>query len=138
MFRFFNVLALSVVCLFVLTACFSSSSVETGLNPAELIEIDDDYSTNVTLERGEVLAIDMPNPLVKGYTISGASFDPSMVRMERFLEYSEDGESRARYLFTLLMEGSSDILIKMEPLQGGTEEVYRQITVGTGENEGLF
>ncbi|BDQ36620.1 hypothetical protein SYK_09800 [Pseudodesulfovibrio nedwellii] len=138
MLKFFSMLSLIMVCLFMLTACFGSSSVETGLNPAELIEIDDDYSTVVTLERGEILAVDMPNPLVKGYRISGASFDPSMLRMERFLEYSEDDENRARYLFTVLMDGSSDILIKMKPLQGGTEEVYRQVTIGTGESEGLF
>lgn len=138
MFKFFSMLVSFIVCVFMLTACFSSSSIETGLNPAELIEIDDDYSTEILLERGEVLAVDMPNPLAKGYRISGASFDPSMVRMERFLEYSEDGDSRARYLFTVLMDGSSDILIKMEPLQGGTEEVYRQITVSTGESKGLF
>jgi len=138
MFKFFNNFALVVVCFFLLAGCFGSSSVETGLNPAELIEIDDDYSTEVQLERGEVLAVDMPNPLAKGYRISGASFDPSMLRMERFLEYTEDGESRARYLFTVLMDGSSDILIKIKPLQDGTEDVYRQVTVGTGESDGLF
>ncbi|WP_319543632.1 hypothetical protein [uncultured Pseudodesulfovibrio sp.] len=138
MLRKINGFSVAVVFFFMLAGCFGSSSLETGLSPAEHIEIDDDYSTEVTLERGDVLAVDMLNPLGKGYRISGASFDPSMLRMERFFEYTEDGESRARYLFTALMDGSSDILIKMKPLQGGTEEVYRQVTVGTGENDGLF
>ena len=138
MFNIINRILIFSTIVLLLSGCFGSSSVDTGLEPSEIIVIDDDYATMIRLERGEVLAVDMAHPLGKGYKISGTSFDPDMLRMERYLEYEEDGVSRARYLFTVLMNGASDIIIKMTPLQGGAEEVYRQITVSTDEPDGLF
>ncbi|NDV19006.1 hypothetical protein GO013_06185 [Pseudodesulfovibrio sp. JC047] len=138
MTSFYRCFTVVLVCLFGLAGCFGSVADQTGLNPAERIEIDDDYATEVVVDRGDVLAVDLASPLGKGYRISAASFDPSMIRMERFLEYTEGEERRVRYLFTVLMDGTSDILIKMRPIDGGAEEVFRQVTVKTNAQDGLF
>ncbi|MGE4421153.1 MAG: hypothetical protein AB7D39_02545 [Pseudodesulfovibrio sp.] len=90
------------------------------------------------MEKNQVFAMDVLRPTAKGYYITGAAFDPEMLRMERYLEYDDDGEPRARYLFTALQEGSTDVLVRMTPVAGGDVVTYRQVTVTIGSGGGLF
>ncbi|EGB14019.1 hypothetical protein DND132_0804 [Pseudodesulfovibrio mercurii] len=100
--------------------------------------MDDGYATALSVEKDDVFALDVLRPTAKGYRITGAAFDPEMLRMERYLEYDDDGEPRARYLFTALAEGATDVLIRMSPEAGGEVDVYRQVTVTIGKGRGFF
>jgi hypothetical protein len=112
--------------------------VNGGLSPVETIVLDDQYSAALTVEKNEVFALDVLRPEAKGYRITGAAFDPEMLRMERYLEYDDDGEPRARYLFTALQEGATDVLIRMAPAGGGDVTTYRQVGVTIGSGGGWF
>ena len=120
-----------------LGACSGGSSVNGGLSPAETIVLDDDYGNALKVEKNDVFALDLLRPTAKGYRITGAAFDPEMLRMERYLEY-DDGEPRARYLFTALEEGATDVLVRMTPEGGGDAVVYRQVTVTVTVGGGWF
>lgn len=129
---------LFTIFILVFSACSGSSSVNGGLSPAETIVLDSGYTASLGVEKGDVFALDMLRPEGKGFRITGAAFDPQMLRMERYLEYDDDGEPRARYLFTALEEGATDVLIRMAPEGGGEVDVYRQVTVTVGKGGGWF
>ncbi|WP_155932586.1 hypothetical protein [Pseudodesulfovibrio alkaliphilus] len=82
-----------------------------------------------------MLALDLPKPLRSGHTLVGASFDPTVLRLERYLE--RDGGS-ARYLFTGMENGMTDVLIKMQPREGGDVVVYKRVSITVGGRSGLF
>lgn len=138
MFGIFRKIANLLMIILFVAGCSASSSVNGGLDPSETLVLDDDYEYNVSLDKGDLFALDMLIPITKGYRIVGTSFDPVMFKLEHYLEYTEYGESRARYLFLVLAEGASDILVKMEPLAGGAMDVYKQVNVKVGGNTGLF
>ncbi|XXJ20143.1 hypothetical protein ACR42D_11485 [Desulfovibrio caledoniensis] len=121
-----------------LSGCSGASSVDGGLSPVETIVLDTEYSAALNVDKNEVFALDLLRPSAKGYRITGAAFDPVMVRMERYLEYDDDGEPRARYLFTALQEGVTDVLVRMVPVAGGDVTTYRQVTVTIGSGGGWF
>ncbi|MCJ2164179.1 hypothetical protein [Pseudodesulfovibrio sp. S3] len=122
------IVIISIFVLFV-GGCAGSFSEDGGLEPVETIVLDDDFAAQISVARADVFALDMINPVHKGHRISGAFFDPSMLRMERFIEYDNEGELRARYLFSALADGSSDVLIKMVPVSGGDQVVFKQVSV---------
>ncbi|WP_319585186.1 hypothetical protein [uncultured Pseudodesulfovibrio sp.] len=90
------------------------------------------------MNKNDVFALDVASPVGKGFKITGAAFDPEMLRMERFLEYDDDGEPRARYLFTAQEEGVTDVLVRMVPVAGGDATTYRQVSVTIGAGGGWF
>jgi len=130
--------AFLLIFILALSACAGSSSVNGGLSPVETIVLDDEYSAALSVGKNEVFALDVLSPAAKGYRITGAAFDPVMLRMERFLEYDDDGEPRARYLFTAMQEGVSDVLVRMVSVDGGDVITYRQATVTIGSGGGWF
>jgi hypothetical protein len=137
----FKKIAIFAVCpLFILlfSGCSGTSSVNGGLSPVETIVLDEDYSAALRVEKNAVFALDVLRPAAKGYHITGAAFDPVMLRMERYLEYDDDGELRARYLFTALQEGVTDVLVRMAPEGGGDTTTYRQVTVTIASGGGWF
>lgn len=138
MFKNISKFAFCAFFLLLFAGCAGSSSVDGGLNPTETIVLDEDFSAAIAVEKGDVFALDMQSPQTKGYRISGAFFDPDMLRMERFLEYDDDGQARARYLFTAVAEGATDVLIRMTPEGGGDAVIYRQVTVTVGKGKGWF
>lgn len=138
MFKKIGFLALCPFFVLVLCSCSGSSSVNGGLSPVETIVLDDEYSAVLQVEKNQVFAMDVLRPTAKGYYITGAAFDPEMLRMERYLEYAEGGEPRARYLFTALQEGATDVLVRMAPVAGGDVITYRQVTVTVGSGSGWF
>ncbi|MBG0789080.1 MAG: hypothetical protein H0S80_01125 [Desulfovibrionaceae bacterium] len=105
---------------------------------SEIVSLDDEYQAEIVVERGEIFALDVPEPVASGYRVSGASFDPAMFRMERYLAYDADGGPRIRYLFTALADGASDVNVKMRPAAGGREDVYRTVHVVVGGESGLL
>lgn len=121
-----------------LHGCFASSDVNGGFDPGETLWLDDDFSEALSIEKDETFALDVRVPEKKGYRLVGASFDPTMLRLEHYLTYDDDGEPRARYIFTALGNGTSDVLVKMEPVSGGDPEVYRMVSVNVSEDDGLF
>lgn len=138
MFGIFRKFILSAMVILFVAGCGASSALDGGFDPTDTLMLDGDYESNISIEKGDTLALDVLIPLAKGYKIVGASFDPSMLRLEHYLEYDDDGATRARYMFTALMDGASDILIKMEPLSGGDVDIYKQISVKIGGDSGLF
>ena len=112
--------------------------VDTGIEPTKTLDLDGEFEFSQSLEKGDVLGLDMRLPVKSGYRIVGAAFDPSMFRLEHYLEYNDDGVPRAEYLFTLLADGASDILIKMQPIAGGNVEIYKRVGVIIGKDDGLF
>ena len=131
--------AASVLIIVLLFAgCGASVGVDSGVEPTETLDLDGEFEFSVSLEKGDVLGLDMRLPVKSGYKVVGASFDPSMFRLEHYLEYGDDGEPRAEYLFTMLADGASDILVKMQPVTGGDVEIYKRVGVIVGEDDGLF
>ncbi|WFS61246.1 hypothetical protein LF599_11230 [Pseudodesulfovibrio thermohalotolerans] len=132
MFRKIIFLAMSSYFVLFLFGCSGFSSVDGGISPVETIVLDDEYGAAVNVEKNDVFALDVSRPSSKGYRISGAAFDPEMLRMERYFEYDDDSGPRARYLFSALEEGATDVLIRMTPEAGGETVVYRQVAVSIG------
>ena len=117
--------------------CGASFDADGGVEPTETLVVDGGFEFAETIEKGEILALDMRVPVKSGYVVVGASFDPEVLRLEHFLTY-DDGEPRARYLFMALANGTSDILVKMQPVGGGQVELYKRVTVNVGDNDTLF
>ena len=131
---FMKVRKMIILSIFLLTmpGCFGGYSLDTGLEVSETVFLDDEYAIEVSVEKGEVFALDIPEPVAAGCRVSGAAFDPSMFRLERYLSYEDDGVMRVQYLFTALADGASDVNVKMRPTAGGQEDVYRTVHVVTG------
>jgi len=121
-----------------LVGCGASYSVDTGVEPTEMLVLDGDFEFSETIEKGEVIALDMRLPIKSGYVIIGASFDPEILKLEHYIEYTGDEEPRARYMFTALADGMSDVLVKMQPKGGGDVEVFKRISINIGEKNSLF
>ncbi len=132
----FTVIFLIFIHFFAGCGIFSGSTA--GVEPTKTLDLDDGFDHSESVEKRDVLGLDMRIPEKSGYRVIGASFDPSMFQLERFLKYVEDGQPRAQYLFIVLADGTSDILIKMEPVEGGSVEIYKRVTVNVGEGGGLF
>lgn len=138
MFKKFTTTALLLTIILSVSGCGASLGVQSGVEPTETLDLDGEFEFSVALEKGDVLGLDMRRPVKSGYRIVGASFDPSLFRLEHYLEYGDDGEARAQYVFTLLADCASDVLIKMEPVGGGNTEIYKRVTIFVGEDDGLF
>ena len=130
--------AFFLIFILLFAGCGASVGVDTGIEPTKTLDLDGEFEFSQSLEKGDVLGLDMRLPVKSGYRIVGAAFDPSMFRLEHYLEYSDDGEARAEYLFTLLADGASDILIKMQPMGGGNVEIFKRVGVIIGQDDGLF
>ena len=138
MFKKVCVVAIFTVFILAICGCSGVSSVDGGLEPVETIVLDDEYSATISVDKGDVFALDMLDPVRKGYTVTGAFFDPGVLIMERYITYEDDGESRARYLFTATGDGTTDVLVKMRRSSGGEEEIYKTVSVRIGKGGGWF
>lgn len=133
-------LANTCLMMFVLLAvgCGASLNGEGGVEPTDTLFLDDDFEFSATIEKGEVLAIDMREPIQSGFTIIGASFDPEVLSLVNYLKYKDDGKLRAQYMFQALVDGTTDVLVKMEPVGGGDVNMYKRVTINVGESDSLF
>jgi len=138
MFGIFSKFVCFAIVILFFVGCGVSSVEDGGFDPTETLVLDGQYESSVTLEVGETFALDMLIPLEKGYRIVGASFDPDMLGLEHYLEYNDEGARRAVYMFTTLVKGMSDVLVKMKPLSGGGVDIYKQVSVKVGGDDGFF
>lgn len=129
---------LTIFVLFAL-GCGASYSNGGGVEPTETLDMDGDFELSVKIDREDILGVDMREPFKSGYKIVGASFDPDILSMVHFLQYTDDGDQRVQYMFQPEVDGTTDILFKMEPLSGGGEaEIYKRVTVNVGVNDSIF
>ena len=112
----------------ILSGCFGGYSGEPDLDVSEIVFLDDAGEVGIEVEKGDIFGLDMPSPLGRGYATAGAAFDPGRFRMERYIEYDDDGP-RVRYLFTAIEAGTSEVSLKVRPVAGGEEEVHRTVRV---------
>lgn len=122
----------------VLAGCFGGPSVESGIELEELVELNGEEIAEVFVEKGETFGMDMRDPSNEGGMILGASFDPTMLRMERYLAYEDDGLSRVQYIFTAIADGASEVVVKMKKTNSSVTEVYKRVIVKVGDDSGLF
>jgi hypothetical protein len=138
MFGLFNKIGFFVVFILLLFGCGVPFSEDAGFDPTEILVLDDKYDSSVSLEKGEIFALDMRIPLDKGYEVIGASFDPVMLRLEHYLKYDEEGTERVVYMFSALMKGITDVLVKMKSISGGEVEIYKRVSVKVGGDDNFF
>lgn len=121
-----------------LAGCAVFSDDSAGVEVSRLIELDDGFAFKKRVKKNTLLGVDMPQPSQSGHRIIGAAFDPDLLALVNFQEYQENGERRVRYVFEAMSDGSTDVLFKMEPVAGGSTEMYKQLTVTIGKNDTLF
>ena len=129
--------ALLPMILLILWGCGASLGVDSGIEPSKVLSLDDAFESSVSAVKGDVLGLDLRLPVSGGYRVVGAAFDPGMVSLLNYQEYSDDGVARAQYLFKVLENGTSDILVKMRSGDGPVE-IYKRVTVNVAEPEGFF
>ncbi|WP_319467462.1 hypothetical protein [uncultured Pseudodesulfovibrio sp.] len=117
-----------------MAGCGVFSSVSGELEPSETLNLDEQFEFSEVLENRENIALDMRVPIKSGYEIVGASFDPDMLRLDNFFEYDDDGQRRVKYIYTAIAIGSSDVLVKMQPVGGGNIEIYKRVTISVEKN----
>lgn len=139
MFGKFGVNAFLAIFILFALGCGASFGNGGGVEPTEVLELDGDFELSVKIEKEDVLGIDMREPFKSGYKLIGASFDPEILGMVHFLRYDDDGVPRVQYMFQPKVDGTTDVLFKMEPLAGGGDpEIYKRVTVSVGEDKSLF
>jgi len=122
------------IIIFVLPGCGLFTGEIGGISPDKVIILDDVYDPSVTIGKGEYIAVDMYEPSASNYRIVGAFFDPTMLDLVSYVRQEEQTPQRVQYLFKTLENGSTTILIKMEPISGGTVEVYKSVSVNVSKN----
>ena len=136
-FKIWTKTALLPMILLFLWGCGASLGVDSGIEPTKVLFMDDGFELSVSAQKENVLGLDMRLPTSGGYRVVGAAFDPAMFSLLNYIEYSDDGVARARYLFKVLENGTSDILVKMRSGEGPVE-VYKRVTVNAAEPKGFF
>lgn len=134
--RILNSCLLTIILL--LCGCGVFSSDTSGLEPNETLTLDDDFEMAATIGKGELISLDMREPVKSGYVIVGTSFDPEVLSLVHYLQYDDDGDRRVQYIFKAAGDGGTDVLIKMEPSGGGQIEIYKRVTVNIGDDSILW
>lgn len=133
-----KILAIMLFFILSLAGCGASLSGDGGVEPTEVLDLDGQYESKVSIEKEEIVALDVRIPKKSGYDLVGASFDPEVLQLVHYLTYEDDGQPRAQYMFQAMEDGGTTVLIKMQPLGGGNVEVYKQVVVTIGTDRGLF
>ena len=136
-FKIWMKTALLPMILLFLWGCGASLGVDSGIETTKVLFLDDGFELSVPIQKDDVLGLDLRLPGSGGYRVVGAAFDPAMFSLLNYIEYSDDGVARARYLFKVLENGTSDILVKMRSGEGPVE-IYKRVTVNVAEPTGFF
>lgn len=107
-------LGLIALASFALGGCASMPRMLGGGNGDVLLNVDGEQKHETSVPHGQTLTLDMRDPGPSGYGFAGTVFDPNMMRLEA-IEQPEGG-ARARYVFTALRPGETDIQIKIHKL----------------------
>lgn len=108
---------------------------DTEFGDAVSHDLDGMRETVLTVEVGEAFVLDMRHPGLADHVFKGAVFDPTLVRLDKFLMIRDEDDAedpgRVAYLFTPLAIGETSITIKVEARAGGASstEIFKQVTV---------
>lgn len=107
------------------------------------LDLDEAPGATARLKPGETLLLDVRHPGDGGYQFSGASFDPSVLRLDKFwTEPPADPKpgdfGRAYFVFTAVQPGSAtvEIRIKRPWEKDSAPEVYRSVKVEVAAPDG--
>ncbi len=127
----------SFILIFILfsVGCAASYVGQGGVEPTETLTMDGEFERAMTIEKMDILGVDMPTPFKGGCKIVGVSFDPAILFLVHFLRYDVEGLPRVQYMFQPVSDGTTDVLFKMEPLGGGDVEVYKRVTINVGKGD---
>ncbi|MBU1041733.1 MAG: hypothetical protein KKF77_11600 [Proteobacteria bacterium] len=119
-------LALALLLMAALAGCASMPQMLGGSGDLTLT-LDGEQNHEATLARGQVLSLDMRDPAASGYVLAGASFDPTLLRLDGIV-YQPGG--RVRYQFSATDKGESDIQIKIKRKEPGSRpDVFKRVHV---------
>ena len=106
------------------------------------LDLDREGSAAAALKPGETLLLTVRDPGAGGYQFSGASFDPAVLRLDKFwTEPPNDPKpgdfGTAYFVFTALKEGSTTVEIRIRrPWEkNSAPELYRSVPVSVGAAE---
>lgn len=109
-----------------LPGCVSMPKMLGGSGDLTLT-LDGEQNHEATLQKGQALSLDMRDPTASGYVFSGASFDPTLLRLDGIVH--QPG-GRVRYQFSATDKGASDIQIKIRRNEPGARpDVYKRVHV---------
>ncbi len=130
------------VVLFLLLALAGCGLGAGDRGPGELRLKLEEARQDAQLLPGEILVLDVRNSGAGGYQFSGASFDPTLLRLDKFwTEPPADPKpgdfGRAFYAFTALRPGACvvEIRIKRPWEKDSAPEIYRSVSVSVGAAE---
>lgn len=123
-------LPLLVLALVLLTAalsgCVSMPKMLGGSGDLTLT-LDGEQNHQATLAKGQTLILDMRDPATSGYVFAGASFDPTLLRLDGIVHQAS---GRVRYQFSATDKGESDIQLKIRKNEPGTRpDVFKRVHV---------
>lgn len=107
-----------------------------GEETSQRLNLDNEAGAAVRLEPGETLLLDVRHPGDGGYQFSGASFDPAVLRLDKFWteppENPKPGDfGRAYFVFTAMNPGATTVEIRIRrPWEkNSAPELYRSVSV---------
>lgn len=129
MFRFRLLNVCFATFLLLLSGCGVPFGGGDGVSPNVVINLSERYEGSRIVDKGDLVAVDMFEPVEAGYRIVGASFDPKTARLVSFVRDDDGKRPRVRYVFEVLDTGSTTLLFSMEPVAGGRVETYKRVTL---------
>jgi|GEM_PF-1251918 len=124
------------VALFSFSGCGMFSGGSSTFDDAAQYDLDGVDAMRIEIEQGELFVLDMRPPEAGMSAIRGAVFDPTLLRLEKYVDDRETGEvPRIRYLFTPLVPCATSIQIKLDSAKaGGRSPIYKQVDLVVLEN----
>jgi len=129
MFRFCFLNACFAIFLLLLAGCGTHFGGGDGPSPNVVIDLAEEYERNETVDKGDLVAVDMVEPRESGYRIIGAYFDPGTVRLVSYVRDDGSSRPRVRYVFEAIGKATTTLLFNIEPVAGGRVETYKRVTL---------
>jgi len=129
--RLATILVFFVMAVF-FAGCGMFSGGIDGVGDASKYDLDGSFDEKIVVDQGDSFVLNMSNPKKSGYAVEGAVFDPTLVRLDKYIEVKgeEPGDAgRVLYLFTAVTAGSTDISIKVSKPADSTYpvEVFKTV-----------
>lgn len=90
---------------------------------AEYVRLDDEYRVSEIVVVGQSLVLSVLKPRAAGYTLAGASFDPTMLRLDSVLDDPDDPQT-VLYGFIAVEDGTTIVSIRAQK-EGSDPETYK-------------
>lgn len=127
------IISMALCAMTILAGCGMFFGGDDGLGDATVHDLDGLFDKSILVEEGEAFVLEMAHPGHSGYDFKGAVFDPSFLRLDKYLEIPDEDVpetiARVQYLFSTLKPGSTDIAIKVhKPLDSDYPvEVFKSV-----------